>query len=125
MGNKIASSRTLTVQQVIDLVQSVDIPVLRIEKEVGIPASVLQRSLKLDTLKPLPVKYEEPLKNYIKLKLGQARATERSRPDQNINNVPVAQKKETSASPAEVENKNKWLNDVRAAVRLKQSSVPK
>ena len=64
MANKV-SKRTLSIQEVINLVQSVDIPVLRIEKDLAIPLSVLQRAMKFNTKKPLPVKYEFLLVDYI------------------------------------------------------------
>ena len=117
MGNKVSSRRTLTPQEVIDLVKSINTPVLRIEKELGISPSVLQRALKPDTQKPLPVKFEKPLMDFVSRQLNQSKIIENKREAVLEKTGKDEYKREVSASVDEMDSKRQWLNDVRAAVK--------
>lgn len=113
MANR--SKRTLTFQQVIDLVKSIDVPVARIEKEIGIPKSVLSRAMTNEKF-PLPVKYELPLTRYVK---KHSSFTEQK--VETVKQVLVEKgieqpNKETTLSKEEMDNKMYWLNSVREAV---------
>ena len=115
MANK-TSKRTLTVLQVIELVKSIDVPVLAIEKKLSIPQSILARALKEDTKKPLPVKYELPLINFVKQHLADQQQKERKATNVMTSvGIDVA-KKESNISPEDQTNKDYWYNEIRSRV---------
>ena len=65
------NSKKLSIQDVIDIINEINEPVAKIERELGIPKNVLARANKPDTKKPLPKKYEPLLLNYLSQKRQQ------------------------------------------------------
>lgn len=93
--------RKLTTQEVISMIQKINIPISRIEKDLGIPTNILSRAAKENTKKPLPKKYEDAFISYV---------------NNFINGVKNSQHIEIQRNePKEIEKENKlfWLNSIR------------
>lgn len=117
------SERTLTVQDVIELVKSIPVSVSQIESDLQIPASVLARALPLTTKKPLPVKYELRLLEYVKIKRLQADAKEKITVEVLRElGVDIPEKKIHLAED-EVENKKWWLKKIKEARSITHSAI--
>lgn len=109
------AKRALTISQVIELVRSTGLPVMRIERELGIPSPILARALKENTTKPLPVKYERKLVRYVKEHNEKSKFQEKEK-IQVLESVGVEiTEKETGLSQEEKDNKLFWLNAVKEA----------
>lgn len=121
MANK-ASKRSLSVQEVIDLVQSVDVPVLRIEKDLAIPVSVLQRAMRPDTKKPLPVKYEFLLLDYINKKISIS-FNKKNTADPLLTESYKDKDLDQSASLEDIETRNYFLKEIKKCVLISRKSV--
>ncbi len=114
MANR-TSQRTLTIQQVIDLVESIDVPVMRIEKDLGITSPILARALKLDTKKPLPVKFEQPLIEYVKRHRVLLKEEIQKAKEVLVDIGSELPEATSNLSQEEMDNKLFWLNAVKEA----------
>lgn len=73
--------------------------------------------MRYDTTKPLPVKYEKRLIDYIKLNRVQAKEQEKKTVEVLVEAGVDVPEEITDISPDEKSNKIYWLNEVRTCVK--------
>lgn len=94
--------RKLTSLEVIEMIKEINLPIAKIERDIGIPQNVLARANSENTKKPLPIKYEDSfIEYYTNFRKSKEQSSQVEQPSQN--------------QSSQLQRKKEWIEIIKKA----------